>query len=90
MINFEDVTKEILKEHNQNCPQITDHPYWILFIGGSGSRIVNVLPNLINHKPYTDKRCLNAKDPYGAKYQSSINKHEGTTLKHFWLLLVII
>ena len=27
MINFDDVTKENIKEHNQNRPQIPDHPY---------------------------------------------------------------
>ena len=37
MINFHDVTKENLKEHNQNQPQIPDHPYRVLIIGGSGS-----------------------------------------------------
>ena len=30
MINFDDGTKENIKEHNPNCPQIPDHPYRIL------------------------------------------------------------
>ena len=30
MINFDDVTKENIKEHNPNWPQISDHPYRIL------------------------------------------------------------
>ena len=34
MINFDDITKENKKEHN---PQIPNHPYRILTIGGSGS-----------------------------------------------------
>ena len=38
MINFDNVTKENRKEHNPNWPQIPDHPYRILIIGGSGSR----------------------------------------------------
>ena len=37
MINFDDVVKEKIKEHNSNLPQIPDHPYRILIIGGSGS-----------------------------------------------------
>ena len=36
MINFDDVTKENIKEHNPNWPQILGHPYRILIIGGSG------------------------------------------------------
>ena len=27
MINFDDVVKENIKEHNSNWPQIPDHPY---------------------------------------------------------------
>ena len=30
MINFDNVTKENIKEHNPNWPQIHDHPYRIL------------------------------------------------------------
>ena len=37
MINFEDATKENIKEHNPNWPQIPDHLYRILITGGSGS-----------------------------------------------------
>ena len=36
MINFDDVTNETIKEHNTNWPQILDHPYRILIVGGSG------------------------------------------------------
>ena len=35
MINFDDVVKENVKEHYPNRPQIPDHPYRILIIGGS-------------------------------------------------------
>ena len=55
MINFDDVTKENIKEHNANWPQITDHPYRILMIGGSGSRKTNSLFNLINEEPDIDR-----------------------------------
>ena len=34
MIKFDDVTKENIKEHNPNWPQIPDHPYRILIIRG--------------------------------------------------------
>ena len=37
MINFDDGTKEIIKEHNPIWPQIRDHSYRILMIAGSGS-----------------------------------------------------
>ena len=37
MINFHDVVKEKIKEHNPNWPQIPDHLYSILIIGSSGS-----------------------------------------------------
>ena len=30
MFNFDYITKEDMKEHNQNWPIITDHPYRIL------------------------------------------------------------
>ena len=68
MINFDDVTKENIKEHNPNWPQIPDHPYRILIIGGSGSGKTNSLFNLINHQPNIDKIYLYAKDLYEAKY----------------------
>ena len=32
MINFNNVTKENIKEHNPNWPQILDHLYRILII----------------------------------------------------------
>ena len=37
LINFDDVTKENIKEHNPNWLQIPDHPYVILIIRGSVS-----------------------------------------------------
>ena len=54
MINFYDVIKET-KEHNHNWPQIPDHPYRILIIGGSGSGKINSLFNLKNHQPELTK-----------------------------------
>ena len=54
MTNFDNVTKENIKEHNPNWPQIPDHPYRILMIGGSGSEKINSLFNLINQQPDVD------------------------------------
>ena len=82
MINFDYVTKEDMKYHNPNWPEIPDHPYKILKIGGSGSGKKNALLNLINNEPDIDKIYLYAKDPYEAKYQLIINKRESTGLKY--------
>ena len=64
MINFDDYTNENKTEHNLNLPYISDHPYRILIIGGSGSGKTNALLNLINNQPYIDKIYLYVKDPY--------------------------
>ena len=48
MINFDDVTKEPIKEHNPNWLQVPDHPYRILITGVSGSGKANALLNQIN------------------------------------------
>ena len=37
MINFDNYTNENKTEHNSKWPYISDHPYIILIIGGSGS-----------------------------------------------------
>ena len=83
MINFDDVTKENKKEHNPNWPQIPDHRYRILIIGGSGSGKTNSLFNLINQQPDIDKIYLYTKNPHEAKYQLLIKKRESTALQHF-------
>ena len=49
MINFDDYTNENLIEHNSKWHYISDHPYKILIIGGSGSGKTNGLLNLINN-----------------------------------------
>ena len=41
MIHFDDVTKENIKKHNTNWPQILNHPYRILIIRGSLSEKTN-------------------------------------------------
>ena len=75
MINFDDVKKENLKEHNPNWQQIPDHLYRILINASSASGKTNSLLNLINHQPY-------AKDPFEAKYQLLINNRESTGLTY--------
>ena len=83
MINFDDVVKENIKEHNLNWSQNPDCPYRILIIEGSGSGKTNPLLNLINQQPYIDKIYLYAKDPCKVKYQFLVNQKESTGLKHF-------
>ena len=55
MINIDDVFKENIKEHKPNWPQIPDHPYRILIIGGSWSGKTNSFLILICHQPDIDK-----------------------------------
>ena len=71
------------KKHNPNWPEIPNHPYRILIIGGSGSGKTNALLNLINNEPGTDKTYLYAKDPSEAKYHLLIKKIRNTGLKYF-------
>ena len=82
MFNFDYITKEDMKEHNPNWPEIPDHQYRILIVRGSGSGKTNALLNLIKNEPYIDKIYLYAKDRYEAKYQLLINKTENTGLKY--------
>ena len=84
MINFDDVTKENIKEHNSNWLQIPDHLYRILIIQGSGK--TNSLFNLINQQPDIDKIYFYAKNSYEAKYQLLISKKENAGLKHLIIL----
>ena len=67
MINFDHVIKEEAKEYNPNWPEIPDHPYRILIIGGSQSRKTNSLFNVINQQSDIDKIYLYAKDLNEAK-----------------------
>ena len=83
MINSDNYAKANKTEHNSNWLYISDHPYRMLIIGGSGSGKINALLNLINDRPDIDKIYLYAKDLYEGKYQFLINKREGTGLKHF-------
>ena len=82
MINVDDAIKESVKEHNPNRPQISDHSYRIVIVGGSGSGKTNLF-NIKNQQPDIDDIYLYAKDPYERKYQFLVDKRESASLKHF-------
>ena len=82
MTNFDDITKESIKEDNPMATH-SRSSYKILIIGGSRSEKTNPLFNLISQQPGIDKIYLHAKDPYEAKYQFLLNIKESTGLKHF-------
>ena len=73
MINFDDIAKENITEHNLNLSQIPDHPCKILISGGSGSGNTNSLFSLVNCQANIDKIYLYAKDTYEAKNQLIID-----------------
>ena len=84
MFSFDYITKEDIKKHNANWPQIPDHPYRILLVGGSGSWKINPqINNVISHQQDIDKIHLYLKDLYDAQYQLLIHKREGAGKKHF-------
>ena len=64
VINFDDCMNENKTENNSKGSYISDHPYRILIIGGSGFGKTNALLNLITNKLDIDKTYLYAKDPF--------------------------
>ena len=58
MINLDNITNENSNGHNKKWPYISDHPYRILIIGGSGLRKTNALLNLIREQDDIDKIFL--------------------------------
>ena len=82
MFNFDYITKEDIKEHNPNWPEIPDQPHRKLIIGGFGSRKTNALLALVNQEPDIDKFYLHSKDMHEANYQLLINKRKCTGLKY--------
>ena len=61
MFNFDYITKEDIKEHNANWPDIPDHPCRILLAGRSESGKANALLNLINNEPDIGKNVYKQK-----------------------------
>ena len=58
MFNIDYITKEDIKEHNPNWPEIPDHQYRTLITEGSGSGKTNTLLNLVNHEPDIEKNLF--------------------------------
>ena len=75
IINFDDVTKGNITEHNSNWPQISDHLYRILIIESSRC-------GKTSHQLDIDKVFIYAQDSYDAKCQLLIKKRESTGSKH--------
>ena len=82
MINLDNIVNNKNEEHNENWPYISDHPYRILIIGGSGSGKTNALLNLINEQKDIYKIYLYAKDLSEAKYKYLIRNRENVGIRH--------
>ena len=82
MININNYVNENKTEHNENWPDIPDHPCSILIIGGSGLGKTNALINLINEQNHIDKIYLYAKDFNEPKHECLIKKREDVGIKH--------
>ena len=82
MINFDNYVNENKTEHNEKWPDIPDHPYRVLIIGGPGSGKRNALMNLINEQEDIDKIYIYARDLSEPKYEYLIKKREGVGIKH--------
>ena len=66
---MENYIESMERSHNPNWPYISDYPYKMLIIGGSGSGKTNVLLNLTKHqRPNIDKIYLYVRDPLASKY----------------------
>ena len=69
--------------YHLNWPNILNHHYIILIVGGSGSGKPNVLLNSIKHQqPDIDRIYLHVKDPFESKYQLHIDGREKVGIKN--------
>ena len=82
MINLDNIVNNNNKKHNEKRPYISDHPYRVLIIGGSGSGKTITLLDLINKLEDIDKIYLYAKDLREPKYEYFIKNCENTGIKH--------
>ena len=82
MITLDRITNENNKKHNEKWLFISDHPYKILIIGGSGSGKANTLLNLMKEQDDIDKIYLYAKDLSEPKYEFLIKKREDVGNKY--------
>ena len=81
MINFDDVIKENMEEHNANWPQIPHYPYRILTNGVSGHGKKKSLFHLINDQLDISKVYLCTTNPYEVEH---------TGLKHLMILKLLL
>ena len=68
MINLNSTISKNNKEQSEKWLYISDHPYIILIISGSGSGKTNTLLNLINEQDDIEKIYLYRKDLSEPKY----------------------
>ena len=82
MINLDNIINENNEELSKKWPNIPDHLYRILIIGGSASGKTNTLLNLINEQEDIDKIYLYAKDLSEPKYEFLIRNRKNAGTKH--------
>ena len=82
MIILDSITNKNSKKYIEKWPYITDNPYRILIIRGSGPGKTNVLFNLTNEQKDIDKIYLYAKDLSEPKYEYLIKKRGNIGIKH--------
>ena len=75
-MDFDNITRENIKEYNSKWPRIPNHSHRILIIQGSGSGKTNALLK-ISGQPDIDY----SKEPTETKYQLLIKKRESVDLK---------